>query len=132
MMTRTQATAIGGGGATLGGGLLAYVVLRVPPLLPDGQANKAALLLALICLLLLAGGLGALAALALHKRWPGLAGTRRRTRARPVVALRQGALIALWAGIIVLLAYARMLDAAYFIVTTLLLILLEAFWQSRS
>ncbi len=132
MMTRTQATAIGGGGATLGGGLLVYVVLRVPPLLPDGQANKAALLLALICLLLLAGGLGALAALALHKRWPGLAGARRRTRSRPAVALRQGALIALWAGIIVLLAYARMLDAAYFIVTTLLMILLEAFWQSRS
>lgn len=131
-MTRTQAVALGSGSALLGGGLLAYLVLRIPPRLPDGEANVAALLLALICLLLLAGGIGTLAALALHNRWPTLAGARRRTRPSPAVAVRQGALAALGAGAIVLLAYARMLDAAYLAVTILILVLLEAFIQSRA
>ena len=132
MMTRTQAAGLGSSSALLGGGLLVYLVLRVPPQMPDGQANVAALLLAFICLLLLAGGIGTLAALALHNRWPALAGTRRRARSMPAVAVRQGALTALGAGVIVLLAYARMLDAAYLIVTVLVIVLFEAFLQSRA
>lgn len=132
IMTRTQAVALGSGSALFGGGLLAYLVLRIPPRSPDGEANVAVLLLALLCLLLLAGGIGTLAALALHNRWPALAGARPRMRPSPTVAVRQGALTALGAGAIVLLAYARMLDAAYLAVTVLILILFEAFVQSRA
>jgi len=132
MMTRRQAAALGGASALLGGSLLLYLVLRIPPQMQDGQPNVAALLLALFCLLFAAAGIGTLAALGLHNRWPALAGVRRRGRPSPAVALRQGALLALGAGAIVLLAYAHLLDAAYLIVTFVILVLFEAFIQSRA
>lgn len=132
-MTRTQAVGLSGGAALAGGGLLGFLVFTVSPLLPNNEPNTAALMMALICAMSLVGGLGALLALGLHKRWPGLAGvTDRRTAPAPGVAIRQGALLALGAGFILVLRYLQMLDAAFFLVTFLILMLFEAFVQSRT
>ena len=81
---------------------------------------------------MLVGGFGSLMALALHSRWPVLAGVRdRRRSASPSVAVRQGALLALAIGVIVLLAYLNFLDMVFVFVSFVLIGLLEAFLQSR-
>jgi hypothetical protein len=131
-MTRAQAMGLAGGSVVVGGGLLAFLVFTVPPQMPGGEPNTAALIMALISVMLLAGGLGALAATALHNRWPGLAGADRQESPEPGVAIRQGALLSLVVGIILTLAYFRTLDAAFFLVTFLLIGLFEAFVQSRA
>ncbi len=132
-MTRTQAVGFSGVGALVGGGLLAFLVSSVPPEMADGEPNAAALLMALLSAMLLMGGLGLILALALHRRWPRLAGASGPgIRAEPAVALRQGTLLALGAGFILTLYYREMLDAAFFVVTILMLILFEAFVQSRT
>ncbi|MFN2202202.1 MAG: hypothetical protein ACK2UO_13405 [Caldilineaceae bacterium] len=132
-MTRAQAVGLSSAGVLLGGGLLIFVVTSVPPELASGEPNSAALLMALVSAMVLAGGIGMLLALTLHKRWPGLAGASGATRVpEPAVALRQGFLISLGTGFILTLAYRGMLDAPFFVVTILLLVLLEAFIQSRT
>lgn len=131
-MTRAQAIGLSGGAVLVGGGLLAFLVFTVPPQMPGGEPNTAALVMALISVMILAGGIGALAAMVLHNRWPGLGGGGRHTRPVPGAAIRQGALLALGVGIIMALAYFQMLDAAFFIVTFLLIGLFEAFVQSRA
>ena len=132
-MTRAQAVGLSGAGVLMGGGLLIYVVTSVSPKLPTGEPNSAALIMALVSAMVLAGALGTLLALTLHKRWPGLAGASGTSRTpEPAVALRQGFLIALGTGFMLALAYRRMLDVPFFIVTILLLVLLEAFIQSRA
>ena len=120
--------------AALGGGaLLAYLVWAVPPRGADGAANVAALVGAFAALLALAGGLGTVAALALHRRWPALAGVERGTRrtARPAAALRQGTLAGVAVAALAGLSALEMLDPAFAIATLLLLGLIEAFWQSQ-
>jgi ABC-type branched-subunit amino acid transport system permease subunit len=83
-------------------------------------------------LLALVFGLGALAALALHRRWPALAGVRDpRRRADPWVAARQGVLLALAVGVMLLLTLMRMLDVAFALVTLVLAGLIEGFFQNR-
>jgi succinate dehydrogenase hydrophobic anchor subunit len=112
--------------------LLVYLLWAVPPTLPSGQTNNAALLLFMLGMLALVFGLGALVALALHRRWPGLAGVRDpRRRADPWVAARQGVLLSLAVGIMLLLTLFRMLDLAFALVTLVLAGLIEGFFQNR-
>ncbi len=129
-MTR-QAGALGGASALLGGSLLLYLVLRIPPQMPDGQPNVAALLLALFCLLFAAAGIGT------RPRWgcttAGLrwqaygveAGPRLRSPCAEAPAC-PGCRRHRAAG------YAHLLGAAYLIVTFVILVLFEAFIQSRA
>jgi hypothetical protein len=120
--------------AALGGGaLLAYLAWAVPPRSADGAANVAALAAAFVALLALAGGLGTVAALALHRRWPALAGAERGARrtARPSTALRQGVLAGVAVAALAALSALEMLDPAFAIATLLLLGLIEAFCQSQ-
>jgi ABC-type branched-subunit amino acid transport system permease subunit len=112
--------------------LLFYVFWDVPPWLPSGETNNAALLLLFLGLLTLVFGLGTLVALALHRRWPALAGVRDvRRRADPWVAARQGVLLALAVGVMLLLTLMRMLDIAFALVTLVLAGLIEGFFQNR-
>lgn len=133
-MTRAQAAGLSGAGILVGGGLLVFLVTTVSPWLSEREPNAAALLMALLSTMLLVGGAGAMLALALHRRWPGLAGSPRdgSVAPEPGVALRQGALLAVGAGFVLILAYRDILDAAFFVVTILLLVLFEAFLQSRA
>ena len=133
-MTRAQAAGLSGVGIVVGGGLLIFLVTTVSPWLSEREPNAAALLMALVSTMLLVGGAGAMLALALHRRWPGLAGAPVDGSAlpEPAVALRQGTLLAVGAGFVLILAYRDMLDAAFFLVTLLLLVLFEAFVQSRT
>jgi hypothetical protein len=114
---------------------LGYVVLAVPPYEPGGDLSIVALLLFFASLFLLAAGLGSLAALAMHQRWPALAGRRQRLRPNsppPVEsALRQGILIGLVAATLVALSIVRVLDITFVLVTILLAGLVEGFAQTR-
>ncbi len=113
--------------------LLGYLLWAVPPTFPDGEVNTAALILFLFGLLALVFGLGSLVALALHRRWPALAGLRdRRRKPQPWVALRQGALLALAVGVMLVLALVRTLDIAFALVTLVLAGLVEGFLQNRT
>jgi hypothetical protein len=134
MMTqgRRQVMSVATLAAVSGSLLLFYVLAAVSPWLPDGQINNAGLLLFLLGLLALVFGLGSLVALALHRRWPGLAGVRDpRRRADPWVAARQGVLLALAVGVMLLLTLMRMLDIAFALVTLVLAGLIEGFFQNR-
>lgn len=118
--------------AIAGGALLAYLLWAVPPLYPDGQVNSAALILFMAGLSALVFGFGSLVALALHRRWPALAGTYdRRRRPQPWIAMRQGLLLATAMGVLLVLALWRALDIAFVFVTLVLAGLLEGFFQSR-
>jgi hypothetical protein len=122
--------------ATLAAGagilLLLYVLWTVPPWLPDGQINLLAVILVFLGLLSLVFGIGSLVALALHRRWPALAGVRdRRRRADPWVAARQGTLLALAVGVMLLLTRLQMMDIAFALVTLVLAGLIEGFFQNR-
>ena len=134
MMTqaRRQVMSVATLAAVAGTALLIYLLWGVPPTLPSGQTNNAALLLFLLGMLALVFGLGSLVALALHRRWPNLAGVRDpRRRADPWVAARQGVLLALAVGIMLLLILLRMLDVAFALVTLVVAGLIEGFFQNR-
>lgn len=134
-MTRNQVARWATVAALGGGALLVYLVATVPPRNAAGAANVPALAGAFLGLAALTGGVGAVLALALHGRWPALAGAdaRRPTRAapRPWVALRQGALVGVAAATLAGLSALEMLDPAFAIATILLLGLVEAFWQNQ-
>ena len=129
---RRQVMSVASAAAVAGVLLLGYLLWAVPPTLPSGQTNNAALLLFLMGLLALVFGLGALVALALHRRWPGLAGVRDpRRRPDPWVAARQGVLLALAVGVMLLLTLVQMLDVAFALVTLVVAGLVEGFFQNR-
>ncbi len=132
MMTRGQVMTIAAVAALAGAVLLGYLLWAVPPTFPDGQVNTAALILFLVGVLALVFGFGSLVALALHRRWPALAGVRdRRRRPQPWVAMRQGLLLAIALGVLLILALWSSLDIAFVFVTLVLAGLLEGFLQSR-
>ena len=129
---RRQVMSVASAAAAVGVLLLGYLLWAVPPILPTGQTNNAALLLFLLGLLALVFGLGALVALALHRRWPSLAGVRDpRRRPDPWVAARQGVLLALAVGVMLLLTLMHMLDVAFALVTLVVAGLIEGFFQNR-
>lgn len=132
-MTRSQAAAWATISAIVGAALLVYVVMRVAPV-TGGEWNVPALVSFFGSVLMLVSGLGAIAALALHDRWPSLAGVDRRQPAvppAPEAALRQGILLALAVALLLALAMFGILDPAFVVVIFLLTALVEAFWQNR-
>lgn len=119
--------------AIVGALLLFYVLAAVSPWLENGQMNNAGVLLFFLGLLALVFGLGSLLALALHRRWPALAGVRDpRRRADPWVAVRQGLLLSLAVGIMLFLALMQKLDVAFALVTLVVAGLIEGFFQNRT
>jgi hypothetical protein len=132
MMPRGQAVTIAAGATVAGSALLGFLFWSVPPTLPSGEPNLAALLLFLMGLLLLVFGFSGLVALALHGRWPGLTGLRdKRRKPDPGIALRQGGLLALAVGVMAGLAYQQLLDVAIAAVVLVIAGLVEAFFQNR-
>lgn len=121
--------------ALTGAAGLGYVIAAVPPYDDDGNLTVTALLLFFASLFLLTAGGGSLLALALHRRWPLLAGQRQKGRwetAPPAdAALRQGILFGLIAATLTALSILRILDITFALVTVLLAGLIEAFAQMR-
>lgn len=134
-MSRTRVTLLSAVALIPGAALLIYVLLFVPPYTEDGQLSATALLLLFGALFLVTGATGTFVALALHRRWPSLAGhpVRRRSASNPAAdaALRQGILVGLTVSAIVALSILRVLDIAFLIVTILLATLVEAYAQTR-
>lgn len=133
-MSYTRARVLSILGLLAGGVLLVYVLRNLSPYTEGDALNPAALLAFLLGIFLLIGSSGALAALALHRRWPALAGHKPRQRRQPLAAgpaLRQGILIGLTAVTLVALAMIQVLDVAVLIVTLLVAGLIEAYVQSR-
>jgi hypothetical protein len=122
------ATVAGAAGALL----LFSVLAAMPPWFPNGEQNNAAVVLFFLGVAALVFGLGSLVALAIHRRWPALAGVRDpRRRPDPWVATRQGVLLALAIDVILLLTLMQMIDIAFALVTLVLAGLIEGFFQNR-
>lgn len=122
--------------ALLSAGGLGYALIGMSPYDEAGNLSISALLLFFGNLFALTASLGSLLALALHKRWPALAGQRQKQRwvaAPPVeAALRQGILLGLVVATLTGLAILRVLDVTFALVTILLAGLIEAFAQTRA
>lgn len=116
--------------AMAGGGLFGYLLTSVPPREPGGQLDAPVVFLFVGTLVMLMGGLATLVASMLHRRWPLLAGAVR-PPTDPVVALRQGIIVAGAVATLLLLALVDMLDLAFVLVTVILAGLIEVFLQSR-
>jgi hypothetical protein len=114
---------------------LGYVIYAVPPYDDAGDLSVTALLIFFGSLFLLTAAAGSLLALALHRRWPALAGQRQKLRwdASPPIdaALRQGILLGLVVATLTALSILRILDITFALVTVLLASLIEAFAQMR-
>ncbi len=114
-----------------GAGGLGYLLWRIPPTFASAQWNLPVIALFLAALALFSSGMGAIIALALHRRWPALSGVRAHRAPQPETAVRQcvwvGISITIWA----LLALLRMVDITFILVTVSLVGLLETFIQSR-
>lgn len=133
-MNRSQATLWATLVALIGGGLLYYLVNNVSPRLPDASLNLSGVIGFFLGVLLLVAGMSTALALALHERFPALAGVDQRQPGAlpaPEAAVRQGILAAFTAAVLLLLALLRLLDPAFVIVALLLTGLVEAFWQNR-
>lgn len=132
-MTRPRSAAWSSLAVLAGAGLIIYLFLLVPPRQDDGELSPLALVAFFAGVLLLVSGGGALVALGLHQRWPGLAGVDRlrqpSAQARPEAALRQGFLLACVVATVMALSMIRLLDPAFVVVTLLLAGLVEAYWQ---
>lgn len=113
-----------------GGALVVYLLVAVSPRTADNQLSLPAVLAFFAGLLALCFGIGSLLALALHRRWPALAGAHDE-RANPTVALRQGILLSVSVLLLIFLGFLRLFDAAFILVALVLVGLLEAFFQSR-
>ncbi len=128
-MTRTQVTRWSIAAGLLGGALSGYLLWRISPYLDDGRLNMMAFALLMAALATVAGAGSSLLALQIHARWPSLAGARR--HADPAVAVRQGLWVAIFVLIVALLAFLRVLDIVFIVVTLLLIGFTEAYIQSR-
>jgi hypothetical protein len=121
--------------ALTGATLLVYVLRAAPPYDVEERLSPIALLLFFSAVFLSIAGVGTLAALLLHRRWPALAGsvsTRSRRKGAPLgAAIRQGILFGLTTVVIIALSMLRVLDAAVLIVTLVVAGLIEAYAQSR-
>lgn len=108
------------------------MILQVSPFLSDGSINAPAVALFILCLGLLVFGVASLAALWLHRRWPGLAGIyARNKKPQAGTALRQGVLVAIGVAVVTTLTVIQQLDIILVLVTVGLLGLLEAYVQNR-
>jgi hypothetical protein len=114
-----------------GSSALAYLLTSVSPHLSDGQLDLPMLVLFLLALLLLVTGVGTAVALLIHRQWPSLGGSKRRSLSKPNVALRQGFLFACAIIANLLLALFQMFDLVFVLVLLLLAGLVEAYLQHR-
>ncbi len=133
-MTRTQAAAWASIAAITGAAALYYVLSTVSPYGVDGSLNLPAVVGLFGALFLFATGLFTVAALALHERWPALAGVNSRhpgALPAPEAALRQGVLMAFAATTLLALSALSLLDPAFVLVALLLTVLVEGLWQVR-
>lgn len=133
-MSYTRARVLSILGLLSGGALLVYVLRNLSPYSEGERLNPVALLLFVAGVFLIVSSGGVLAALALHRRWPALAGRKTRQRRQPLTAgpaLRQGILTGLTAVTLIALAMVQVLDVAVLIVTLLVAGLIEAYVQSR-
>jgi hypothetical protein len=125
--------------ALAGAAGLAYALLAMSPYDEGGSLSVVALLFFFASLFMLAAAAGSLLALALHRRWPALAGSRpgKRQGARwdaapPAdAAVRQGILFGLVVAALTALSILRVLDITFVLVTMLVAGLIEAFAQMR-
>lgn len=121
--------------ALAGAAGLSYVIGAVPPYDDAGELSTTALLLFFAGIFIVVAATGSLAALALHRRWPSLAGQRQKLRPGKTppadAALRQGILLGLVAATLTALSILRVLDITFALVAVLLATLVEAFAQTR-
>lgn len=115
----------------VGGGALGYLLQNIPPTLSDGKWDLPVITLFMAALTLLVSGIGALAALRLHQRWPAMGGAQRQATLKPETALRQGFLFSGAVTAIALFALLHTLDITFILVICLLLGLVEAYLQNR-
>ena len=128
-MTRPQAFILAIIALLFGGGVVLFLVTSVPPHTAGNQLDTPVILLFFAGLCMACTGIGAMAALRLHRRWPGLAGVVEEPL--PAVAIRQGAIFALGVVALFLLALLQVLDVFFVLVTVVLVCLIEAFVQGR-
>ncbi len=124
--------------ALIGALLTGYIFTQLPPTLPGGQLDLAALILLFGGIMLTVTGMVGLLALALSRRWPILAGRGGlsrspavRVRSRTQAAIRQGLLAGTVAAAMLVLALTGWLDLAIALVIIVLAGLVESFVQSR-
>ncbi len=131
-MSHSQVVGISAGCAIFGGGLLLFVFFAVSPQGAGGEPNTAAIVAFVISAALVVGGLGALFIRAVHhRRALAVDEYDERKSRQPIMALRQGAFIAIGVAIVLTLAYYGILDPPYFIATFVTLGLIEVFIQYR-
>ncbi len=133
-MTRAQAAAWATIAAIAGAAALYYIFATVSPNTAEGALNLPAVVGLFGALLLFVAGLGTVGALALHERWPAIAGVNSRhpgAKPAPEAALRQGILLALALTIMLALSAASLLDPAFVLVALLITVLIEGLWQVR-
>ncbi len=124
----------------IGAGLLAYLFYQVPPRQSDGTLDGLAIGLFFVAFLLFLFGAATLAALALHRRWPTLAGIQVANAQPPNpapstvpsgnVALRQGFLTSLSLCAIILFTMLGILDSIFVFVVFLIAGLIEVYFQN--
>lgn len=134
-MSRNRAVAASIMAGLVGGALLFTILRSISPYSADQQLNGIALLGLFFGVFMLVGGVGALIALSLHRRWPALAGVKARQRRqspRAEAALRQGVIAGVVAVVLIALSILRVLDVTVLIVTLLLAGLVETYAQSRT
>jgi hypothetical protein len=131
-MTRLQAIVFAVLMTLVGGGTLTHTMLYLPPRQPDGSLDRPVFVLFLVGLLLVVTGIGALVALALHRRYPALAGASRNRAPAAAVGLRQGFLLGCALVAYLLLAFFQIFDVIFLLAIPLLGGLLEAYLQHRS
>ncbi len=133
-MTRAQAAAWATLAAIAGAAALYYIFSTVSPYAAQGALNLPAIVGLFGALLLFGSGLFTVGALALHERWPALAGVNSRhpgAMPAPEAALRQGILLALSVTALLALSALSLLDPAFVLVAMLLTVLIEGLWQVR-
>lgn len=131
MTTRSQVFTSAAIAATLSIFLLAYLLQRVSPYQTNTDLDKTSIALFLTGIFVFSTSIGAAIALVLHQRWPSLAGSAKYEPA-PLVAVRQGILLAAAIIAIAFLALMQILDIVFIAFVVLVVGLFEAFLQNRS
>jgi hypothetical protein len=133
-MTRSQAAVWASIAAIIGAAILYRLVSAVSPFVAEGQVNLPALLGFYAGVLLFFSGIGCVLALALHERWPALAGVDPNHPASspaPEAAIRQGILLGVSVAALLILSMFKLVDPAFILVSIVLAGLMEVMWQSR-
>ena len=110
--------------------LLLFLLYKVPPISADGRTDFVIVGAFIVASMIMISGIAAFVFLALHRRWPAMAGAKR-GNPEPFIAIRQGLLTGATAGALAVLALSQMLDIAFVIGIILIAGLTEAYIQSR-